>query len=172
MFELNSFLRKIKLIENFTIEVAVSKDDFKRKLQDHLYQDRTGFFGNSYSSKSHFKGKVKKNKFSIEKDLYSNDKIRVRAYGSFVETKDKTKIDVEVRGLDPFMKFWFGMLIIFMLIPFLFESTTKNAIGARLSILIFVMFGFVSTYYTMRKAMRKMKYDMEQEFYYLTKEQQ
>jgi hypothetical protein len=178
MGKFDSFLKKIKLIENFNLEIPLSTNDLVEKWQVVLYKDQTGFLGDKYSSKSKFIGEVDLNGFKCEKDRRSmnKDKVVVTAKGNFTSLINKTKIDVEITVIDLSIKiiFSFVILILLILLLFVFTSNFKNnnqnsEYAIPVNLFVFMMlccFG----YYMMRKSMKIMKYDLEKELQNLIKE--
>lgn len=183
------FLRKIKLIEDFQIVIPLSNSDLVKKMDILLYQDRDSFFSGNYSSKSQFIGKVNANGFEIKNNLMhlSGGKVLVIANGSFTDLKDKTKINIEIKGFDTFMHFFYGIqvLIYSIFILYLLLNIGK-IINQPVSlethlpfwkiVLNFVVsfFAFflvtIYPYFKMRRCMEEMEDDLRRELYLLSKE--
>ena len=182
MREINSLLRKVKLIENFNIETPLLTTDLVKRMDIILHKDKSSFFVGDYSSKSQFVGNVDVEGFEIRKSLINlgSDKVLVKAFGSFLDLKDKTKVNIEIIGFDPFMKFFYGGLSFFLILILsafllsIFNSDFKNNIPnpeyAFLINLLLLIILFLYTYYLMRKSMKNMRHDLERELHYLTKE--
>ncbi len=171
MNKFNSFLKKIKLIEMFNLEIPLSTNDLVEKWKVVLYKDQSGFLGDKFSNKSRFIGEVDLQGFKCRKDFRSmnKDKVSVSAKGSFTDLAYKTKIDVTINGLDLMTKIFYSLITVFfsMLFFSMFKSDFKvnnpnseYALPLSLFFLIlFILFG----YYMMRKSMEIFKNDLERE---------
>ncbi|QBN18847.1 hypothetical protein [Flavobacterium nackdongense] len=183
------FLRKIKLIENFNIEISLPINDVVKKLDVVLYEDKSSFMRGSYSSKSMFIGKVNIKGFEVRKNLTnaSDDKVLVTAFGTFTDFNRKTKIDVKINGFDSFMQFFYGFQIVIysaLILFFLFnmnqilnqfyllgESLSFFKIIVNVFFTIFVIFIItIYPYFRMRESIEKMESDLKKELYLLAKE--
>ncbi|CAD0005247.1 hypothetical protein [Flavobacterium salmonis] len=106
----------------------------------------------------------------------NNTKVNTIAYGKFKELNAKTKIEIEIIGFDSFFKFFYCFLIlfwgvmIFALILFL-KNGNQNQSEFGMPIM-FMLLSLITIlpYFQMKKSIERMKYDLEREFYYLTKE--
>jgi hypothetical protein len=167
----DSFLRKIKLIEQFTIVIPLSSDALVEKWKAILFKDKIGFFGDKFSSRSRFVAQIDSQEIKFRKDFRSmnKDKVSVSGKGSFTDLGNKTKIDIEIIGLDLMTKIFYIFIIIFFSTVFfsIFKSDFKvnnpNSEYALPLSLFFLILFIIFGYYMMRKSMMIMKYDLERE---------
>lgn len=183
------FLRKVKLIESFSVEIPLSLNDLIKKIDTLLYEDRSSFFSGSYSSKSQFIGKVNKKGFKIRNNLMqmTGGKTITTAYGSFTDLNEKTEINIEIKGFDKFMHLFYGMQLLFysILILYLIFHTDRiinqlHSLPLHTSFLSivtnFIILGclfFLITiypYFKMRRSMEEMEDDLRRELCQISKE--
>ncbi len=167
----DSFLRKIKLIEQFSIVIPLSSVDLVEKWKAVLFKDKSGFFGDKFSSKSQFVAQIDLQGFKCRKDFRSmnKDKVSVSANGYFTDLVNKTKIDIEINGLDLMTKIFFSFIVVFFAMLFFskfksdFKVNNPNSEYALPLSLFFLILFIIFGYYMMRKSMKIMKYDLERE---------
>ncbi|KAF2509985.1 hypothetical protein EYY60_10720 [Flavobacterium zhairuonense] len=183
------FLRKIKLIESFSVEIPLSLNDLVKKIDILLYEDRSGFFSGTYSSKTQFIGKVNKKGFEIRNNLMqmTKGKTVVIAYGSFTDLNEKTEVNIEIKGFDKFMHLFYGMQLLFysILILYLIFHTDRIinqlhslplhssfwGIVTNVIILGCLFFGMtIYPYFKMRKSMEEIEDDLRRELCQISKE--
>ncbi|HMK06721.1 MAG TPA: hypothetical protein VK476_04270 [Flavobacterium sp.] len=170
------FAETLKLVDNFTIDVDLPKKDFVQKLSNIVYKGK----GTGLNQSSNdflkltviYKGTVGPDRFKIKRirwflDPHSN---MAAAEGIISENNGRTRVDIEVSGLTPlFLAFYaflffvyFGGIAYFM---FKYHEVVYSA-----PILIaqgIVMAAF--PYIIMRRSVHRLKYDLDREFFYLTK---
>ena len=108
------FAKTLKLVDNFTIDVDLPKNEFVQKLSNIVYKGK----GRSQSAKDFpkstliYKGAVAPDRFKIKRirwffDPHSN---MASAEGIISENNGRTRVDIEVSGLTPlfmlFMRFY------------------------------------------------------------------
>lgn len=175
---MTEFLKHIKLIDTFIIELPIDIKELVKKIQNFIDDDNYDILEGFRNTEKKFKGKINKKGFRIRKKLsYSNNtKVNAIANGKFKEQNGKTKIEIEIIGFDTFFKIFYCILIFFWGV-FIF-AILKHLINEKLNPLeigIPVMFLFILSftilpYFQMKRSVKKMRYDLEREFYYLTKE--
>ena len=101
---IRSLMIKIKLIDVFTTELEMSKDNFIKALKDQVEEGYIGFFSLSFdalsSSKKVFKGHVRDDNFKIRRRLAFFD-MRYRhtiARGRFKQKDHKLIIETKIMG--------------------------------------------------------------------------
>ncbi|OOV18603.1 hypothetical protein [Flavobacterium sp. LM4] len=175
---MTEFLKKIKLIDNLIIELPININDLVKKIENFVDEDNYDILEGFRSTKKIFKGKIDNKGFKICRKLggSNNTKVNTIAYGKFKELNAKTKIEIEIIGFDSFFKFFYCFLIlfwgvmIFALILFL-KNGNQNQSEFGMPIM-FMLLSLITIlpYFQMKRSIERMKYDLEREFYYLTKE--
>ena len=175
---MKKFLKRLKLIDYLTTELKISKARFVAKLTSVTDEGNTGEFSNPFeafsSGNNEFKGHITYDGFKIKrrrKFFDTNINIAV-ATGSFSEENENLKIETEINGFNRFFIPFYIILIIFYSIFFLgLSKSNTNSVFFVFPFLILhasIMFGI--PYLMMRRSVKRLKYELEREFYYLTKE--
>ena len=172
------FLKRIKLIDTFVIELSIELQELVKKIENFVDDDSYDILEGFRNTEKKFKGKINKKGFRIRKKLaYANStKVNTIANGKFKEQNGKTLIEIEINGFDTFLKFFYCVLIFFWGI-FIF-TLFKYLINGKLNLLdngmpvmfLFVLSFTILPYFQMKRNVEKMRYDLEREFYHLTKE--
>ena len=177
---MKEFLKKIKLIENFTIEIEFKKNDFVSKLKEHVDEGSIGLFANAFdvfsSSKNEYKGHVSYDEFKIKrrKRFFDMNKNLAIARGSYKQKNETLIIETEINGFNRIMIPYFLFTIVFYLIFIGVIIMTDSFKGIEvgfvfLFLFIHATFMFGIPYFLMRRSTKRMKYELERDFYYLTK---
>lgn len=176
MERLKAFLKKIKLIKNFSIDIPLNTTELIRKLDHIVDEDSYNFFEGFFPDKNIFKGEVNSHGFKIKRKLSRNTNVMTVAYGSFIEHNETTKINVEIIGYDTFMKIFYCFQMIFwaiILFSMLISGINHNLeVGSALAVVFLfgmIVIMIIGPYFMMRRSMERMKYDLERELLYLTK---
>lgn len=174
---MENLLKKLKLIENTTTTLQLSKVEFIKKLNEITEPGDTGFLSSSFdifsSSKKEFKGIVNYDSFKIKRRrrlFDSNANIAV-ANGTVIEKNGELIIDTQINAFNNFFIAFYIFLIIFYSIFFsVFLFSDMNTSFIAIPFLLFhatLMFGL--PYFMMRRSVKKLKYELERDFFYLTK---
>lgn len=177
---MKDFLKKIKLIEYLTIELDIQKNEFISTLKESVDEGSTGFMSDSFdvfsSSKNEYKGHVGFENFKIKRrkrffDTYVNLAV---AKGTYRQKENTLIIDTEISGFNGMMIPFYIFILIFysiFVIAFLFADNIEGAspVLTLLFILIHASFMFGLPYFIMRRSMKRMKHELEREFFYMTK---
>lgn len=177
---MKDFLKKLKLIDYLRIELEVSKQGFVNRLKENVDEGGTGIFSDPFegfsSSKNEYKGHVGLNNFKIKrrKRLFDVNMNMAVASGTFEQREDKLIINTEINGFTGAMIPFYIFLIIFYLI-FITSFLMVDNIEGGMEFFIFpfiivhaiFMLGF--PYLMMRRSVSKMKYELERDFFYMTK---
>ncbi|SDW42706.1 hypothetical protein SAMN05444411_101694 [Lutibacter oricola] len=177
---MKDFLEKIKLIEYFTVELEIQKFDFVSILKKHVDEGDTGIFSDTFdifsSSKNEYKGQVDFNGFKIKrrKRLFDMNMNFAIAKGNFSQKNEKLIVETEVNGFSNMMIPFYIIGVVFYTIFigafFMADNIEGNGVGFALPfILIHGAFMFGIPYVFMRRSAKRMKYELEREFYYLIK---
>ena len=175
---MKEFLRKIKLIDYLTMNLEMSRQDFVDKLSAITDQGSTGVFADPFdafsSSKNEYKGQVSFEQFKIKKRrrFFDNSFNMAIASGVFTENNGQLTIDTEINGFNNFMIFFYGILVVFYSIFIgVAYLDKKTGFFVLAFILIHGALMFSIPYFMMRRSIKRLMYDLEREFFYLTKKQ-
>lgn len=176
---MKDFLKKIRLIDQLTTEISISRDEFAARLRKHVDAGSLDMFSGMFeifdSSENEYKGHVEINGFRIKRrrkffDTNWNFSI---ATGSFRQHDDKLIIETEVNAFTGFVAVFYGLVLFIYLIFFIVFLASASSEGETF---FFVPFLFVHAvfmlgipYFIMRRSVKRMKYDLERELHYIAK---
>jgi len=174
---MKSLLRKIKLIDDFNVELNISKLDFYSKLRDQVDVSSLGLFSDMgdlfSSSKNEYKGTVDYDGFKLKrKRRFFDTKMNMATLtGTYRQVSDKLIVESHINGFA-------NVMIVFFVFALLFYSVfigvfIFGGIGEETSffvlpfILMHALFMFGIPYFIMRKSVKRFKYDIEREFHFI-----
>ena len=177
---MKELLKKLKLIDYLQTELIIQKNDFVNKLRNHVDEGSTGLFSDTFdvfsSSKNEYKGEVSFNGFKIKRrrrffDMNMNMAV---ANGTYSQKDDKLIIDTEINGFHgmmiPFYIFCFIIYGVFIVGFLSADEIGGNAPGFAFPfIIIHAAFMMGIPYFIMRRSTKRLKHELEREFFYLTK---
>jgi hypothetical protein len=178
---MDEFLRKIELLDNFTVELEVDRNVFVDRLMSIVDPGSTEtiftLFEGFGSNGMEYKGKVDNEGFEIRrrKKLFDSNINLAIAKGKWRQREDHLIVNTEVKSFNNFFIFFIIMAIVFygfaFVAIFLSENgTEESSLWMAISIpFLFVhaafMLGIPS--FIMRRSINRMKYDLTREFHYL-----
>ncbi len=173
---MSNFLRKLKVIENITIELPISKSDFIKKFRANVeYSDLSfspfeGFEALS-SSKFEYKGNSNEQGFEIKKrrKLFDTNYSFARAKGTYKESFDKLIITAEINAFRKKMYFFLGFILLFDILIIssaVFSKSNELAFFIVPFILIHALLMIGIPYFVIRRSVKRMIYDLERDFHY------
>jgi hypothetical protein len=174
---MKEFLRRLKLIDSMTTTLPTSKVEFVNRLNEITDEGSTGMMSDTFdifsSSKNEFKGQVTFDSFKIKRRrrFFDTNMNFAVANGNFTEKNGQLTVDTEINGFNNFFIIFYVFLIIFYSI-FIFGfwgSDNKGGFIALPFILLHGTFMFAIPYFMMRRSVKRLKYELEREFFYLTK---
>ena len=176
---MKTFLKKIKLIENFSTELQIEKHDFVKSFRRHVDESSSGLIKDLLdafsSSKNEFKGSVGINAFRIKRrKRFFDSSLPLVAEGTYRQRGESLLIDAEISGASKMMISFCVFLLLFYLVA-LGSIIMKDDQDLRVAavtvpfLFIHAAFMFGIPYFMMRRSIKRMKHDLERELYYLTK---
>ena len=174
---MKKFLQKLKLLDIFTTNLKLSKKDFVENLSAITEDGSVGFFTNLFESfsadKYEYIGQVNFDGFKLRKRMrfFNNYHNVAVARGAIKENEGQLTIETEVNGFSSYMVFFYTLFTIgysIMLIAII-SAYPQDSFG----LLILIGFGIlmiITTCFGMKRSVRRLKYDLEREFFYLTRE--
>lgn len=178
---MKTFLKKIKIIDNFTIELPVTKSEFLPLLCGNVDAENLNSFPNLFeafsSSANHYKGEVDENGFTLQKRMKLGQTAYgfPRAVGVFIEKQDTLQINVEINAFKKFFLFFFPFAIllysVFLAIglSILFVKQDLSGLFLILFILLHATLMLGGIYWGMKKSIVDMHYNLERDFYFMLK---
>lgn len=174
---MKDILRKLKLIENFTTCIEINKIDFIEKLSTITDKGSFGMFSDSFdafsSNKKEYKGQIDLNGFKLKRRrrFFDNNGSFAIVNGTFHEENGHLTIYSEINGFHNFFIFFYVVLIIFYSSTFIGTFISEGNIKFFM-IPFFILHGtfmFLVPYFIMKRSVKRIKYELEREFFYLTK---
>lgn len=177
---MKEFLQKLKLIDYFQTELDIKKNDFVSKLREQVDEGSTSTFSDTFdvfsSSKNEYKGEINQDSFKIKRrrrffDMNINMAV---AIGTYKQKDDLLIINTEINGFQgvmiPFYIFCIIIYSVFIVGFFSADNIGGNAPGFTFPfILMHAAFMMGLPYLMMRRSTKRLKHELEREFYYLTK---
>lgn len=174
---MKEFLRKIKLIDDWTTHLPISQQDFVDRLSAITEERELGLFSDAFmpfkSSQKEYAGHVGFDEFKIKRRAryFEQGQNLATATGTFIENNGDLTIETEINGFSSFMILFYSILLIGLtgMITVIISLGKNTDFLALLPILFIGALMFFITYMVMRISIGRMKYDLEREFFYLTK---
>ena len=174
---MKNYLKKLKLIDTFSTEIEISRDEFVEKLTAIVDKGSIGLFSDPFemltSGKNEYKGQVNFEGFEIRKRrrFFDTSSSLSRAEGTFSEQNNKLRIDTEVNSLGGFTTFILAFLVIFYLgiVITIMGSDDEASFIVIPFILIHGSLMLSIPYFMIKRSVQKLKYDLEREFVFITK---
>ena len=174
---MNDFLERLKLIDYLTTELKISKLDFVDRLYRITDAGGAGAFSGAFESftgsPNHYKGRITQDGFKIKRKRKIFDSISTAvATGSFQELHGSLKIETKINGFSSVFIPLYILILSFYTVVFF---ALVNSAGGDKSFVIFLLifqliFMLIIPYFMMRASVKRLKYELEREFFYLTNE--
>lgn len=159
----------------------MDKRQFVTRLQDHVDQGSTNLFFSSFdifsSSKNNYKGEVDAEGFTLRRrrKLFDFNMNFALAKGTFRQRNNTLIIETEINAFGKMALVMFIFILVFYsfiaIIFLLVDASDNNALLIMFPLLLFHgTFMMLIPYIIMRDSTKKMKYELERDLYYLTKE--
>lgn len=174
---MKEFLKRFRLIDSMTTTLQISKVEFVNRLNEITDQGSTGIFSDSFdifsSSNNELKGQVNFDNFKIKRRrrFFDTNMNLAVANGTFIENNGKLTIETELNGFNNFFILFYVLLILFYSF-FIFSFIGSDNNGEFIAIPFILLHGtfmFGLPYFMMRRSVQRLKYELEREFFYLTK---
>ncbi len=177
---MKNFLKQIRLLDQLTVEIdGIHKNEFVEKLKNEVDPSDLGLFSDTFdafsSGKNEFKGQVGYEGFKIKrkKRFFDMNMNLAVATGSFTQKEDKLIITTEINGfLNIMIPFYIFLILIYAVTGavMLFSEGAGNEVVFAFPFLLFhgaFMMGI--PYLIMRGSTRRLKRELEREFYFIAK---
>ena len=177
---MREILRKLKLVEYLTTELNIDKNEFVRNFREQVDHGDVGFMSGAFdvfsSSKNEYKGYVGPDYFKIKRRrrFFDTSMNVALAKGTYEQKEGSLLITTEVNGFSmmmiPFYLFALFFYLIF-LVSFLFSDgwMGNDTVFIVPFMLIHAAFMLGMPYFMMRRSTKRLAYELEREFFYMTK---
>ena len=177
---MKTFLKQIRLIEHLTTELDIQRSEFVNIFKQHVDEGSTGFMSDAFdvfsSSRNEYRGHVGLDGFKIKrrKRFFDMNMSLAVASGTFRQKENSLIIETEINGFSGKMIPFYIFLIVFYLVFILSFSFSDNIEGNGAGfvlpfLIIHGAFMFGIPYLLMRRSTKRMAYELEREFFYMTK---
>lgn len=161
-----------------TTTLRISKADFSNRLNSITDQRGTGMFSDMFdsfsSSKNEFKGQIGYDNFKLKRRrrFFDSGANMAVANGTFLEINGELTIETEISGFhDFYIAIYIIVIIIYALFIFGISTNIETGIFVLPFILLHATFMFVIPYFVTRRSVKRLKYELKREFFYLTKKE-
>lgn len=170
---MNTYLKKLNLVQEINIELQISKSDFIKKFRENVDQSNFGFepFEVFKSSKNEYKGNIENAGFELKKrrKLFDTSYSFAKATGTLIQETDKLIAKIVINGFQKKMLVFIGFLTMFYII-FIISIVLGDDKIPKFFFLPFVLFHaalmFGIPYFIVRRGVKRMVYDLERDFHY------
>ena len=175
---MKEFLKKIKVVDNLTTKIEIQKKDFVPKFRAHVDEGSTSVFSGMFevfsSSKNDFKGQVGFDYFEIRRKqrMFQSKMGSAIASGTYRQEGQHLVIETEINGFSKMMiPFYVFLIVVYPIFIFgFFQDGFKGDNTFALPFIIFhALFMFSIPYIGMRLSTKRMKRDLEREFYFIAR---
>jgi hypothetical protein len=174
-----SILERLKLIDHLTLEIPIDKQEFVNRLRNTVDKGDTGVFSSVFealrSSKKEYKGQVTPDSFKLRRrrKFFDTNMTFATAEGSFSQKDNLLVIESTIIGFRKVYLVFVALLLLFYAAVILSVILSDASGVMRWLIIPFLIFHSVMMfgipYLVLRRGVSRLKYDLEREFYYLTK---
>jgi hypothetical protein len=176
---MKTLLKKLRLIDDLTIEIPMERSDFVKKLQQNVDPDDTGVFFSFFdifaSGKNEYKGSIGYDAFKLRRRrrIFDVAMSSARAHGTLQQRDGSVWIEGEINAFHSMVIPYYIIAIALYLFVIGFV-----AFDAQIGIEFILIIPFVIIHaalmlgipiLAMRNGAKRLKYDLEREFYFMTK---
>ncbi|VXB64892.1 conserved hypothetical protein [Flavobacterium sp. 9AF] len=175
---MQSFLRKNKLIDSLSLSLPSNKAKFIEKFKENVEPSDLSFtpFEALSNSPYIYKGNILENIFTIQKKkkLFAAKQTHPIATGKIIENINGITVTMEINGISPIMKFFYGFLIFFYSI-FILAILSISFIDSLFSLIAFpfiiihATLMFTIPFFMIKSSVKNFKLEIEREFYFWIK---
>jgi len=173
---MKNLLSRLKLIDTMVTELSVPRDRFASKFRSLVDEGSLDVILSTFevfdSSKNEYKGHVGINDFKIRRrrKLFDARGGLTIAAGTFREKGDQLVIETEITAMTGFIIFFYSLALFVyagFFIAILADIGNDSHLFFLPILIAHALFMLAIPYFMMRRAVRKMKYDLEREFHYI-----
>jgi len=169
MKKIIQFLEKIRLIEYYSIEIAIKRqefiDSFRKliaiKTKNWYYTTHGPYTG--YVNEDQFKIRLKTNTWNNRyKDYYTP-----QAIGNLVQQENKLVIDVKIQGFSAAIAIQYLITAVFSIVIFwmFFDTILRGQLITSILIFGMLLFIWIEPYVSIRRSMKKTLRELDKNLY-------
>lgn len=174
---MKDILRKLKLADDLTTNLKISRTEFVKKLAAITDKGQTGMFSDTVdafsSTNKKYKGEVDFDGFKLKRRrrFFDTNINMAVATGTINEHDGYLTIETEINGFNNFYMIFNVFVFVFCSILILNLVVFENNAESFPTLLLIVhgTLVFSITYFIMRRKVKQLKYELEREFFYLSK---
>ncbi len=166
---------KNNLTQEFTTELNISKSEFIKRFKEDVDDRSLDFFSeigeHFIKSKNRLKGQIDDNGFTIKKrrKFFEHNLIFAKANGTFSSHGEKLIIHTTVTSVNRLLYFIPVFALIYFAIAVIILGVPKAPVLIVPFLIVHFAFMAYIFYRLTKKSVEVLKYDLEREYYYLTK---
>jgi hypothetical protein len=172
-------IERLKLIDHLTIEIPIDKQEFVNRLRNTVDKGDTGVFSSVFetlvSSKKEYKDTVTPDSFKLRRrrKFFDTNMTLTTAEGSFSQRDNLLVIESTIIGFRQVHLVFIAVILLIyagVILSLILSDATESMRWLTIPIIILhsaIAFGI--PYLVMRRGVSRLKYDLEREFYYMTK---
>lgn len=171
---MKQLLKRVGLIENFTIELPVSSAEFVKALSANIDEPAIDFFEIPFPGEKIYKGTVRDNSFELRrrKKFIDRGSWLIKINGRFSQSDVNVKVDLELvafhMAVVPLLAVWplFGLYIVAVALKGLFhvgEHFNDYSVLGLPFLLTHASFVLSGPYYALRNGLHWAKYNIERD---------
>ena len=170
---MKNLLKRIGLSISLITELPTTHNTFINRLDQVVEKPPSGFLNTCSNNKKEYVGTIGYDSFNFKRKQFGNQQNQMQAsvIGKVYQKGDKLVIESEITGYSKFLIFFLGVLIFFYTVFISYASGIQTGLPVFVIPFIF-LHGILmvhSFYRMLKRAVAKLKYDLEREFFYLTR---
>ena len=177
---MKEFLKKIGLIDRLSINLNIDKREFGHALKDNVEEGNIGWFSDFWDAfwpgKKEYKGHVGFDSFEIKRKrrFFEINTMNATVKGRYRQDNDELVVDAEINGFTDRMVLFLIVAISFYFFfagIIIFSGEPPGEVLPILFPALFIHFLFMLgiPYFMARRSVKRLKYDLERELYFLTR---
>jgi hypothetical protein len=175
---MSSILERLKLVDHLTTEIEIDRKAFVENLQDSVDRGNAGFFASPFevfsSSTNQYRGIVTFDSFKLRRRRRFFDMMQSRiavAEGRFIQRENMLVVEATIKSFGGVFLIVMLTFYVFLIGSMAFSDSTGNTDWVFIPfIFIHALFMLGIPVLIMRRAVSRMKYDLERDLYFLSKE--
>lgn len=169
---MKNFIKKIGLSTSLTTELLTDRNTFMNKLNQVIGKPSNNFLDVFPAGRKEYFGTVNYDSFKIKRRQFTSyqSQMQASAIGKVYQKGDKLVIESEITVYSHFLLFFLS-LILFFYIVIIIGILYSGGLPFLIIPIFFVhgIFMVLLPYRMLKRSVKKLKYDLEREFFYLAR---
>ncbi|MEO8515917.1 MAG: hypothetical protein ABI426_04190 [Flavobacterium sp.] len=178
---MENFLRKIKVQDHITIELDISKTDFTKNFITRVDESDLSLFDSYFeefsSSRNEYKGNIDDRTFELRrrKRFFDINPVYPLGEGKMIEKSGKLILEIDIKIFNKYRKPLYIFYGLFFIIPLglmlysMYNKKTHISLDKLSFIVTFMLVILGLIYFKLRRAVTRMKYELERDFHFWVK---